>query len=282
MHKPSAVLVAVLMAAVAFEVGAKAQRWSLDFQSQTLDRLLIPQAIGRPQSRWYATYVLTNNTGADRDVAFSLFVETDVAAGRPGARVVERHSDAIDPLVQQAVEARTGRRYLDSVQVQGRLRAAEKKEALAVFGPLSPEADRVTLYAVGLSSAVEESRLGADYERMIRGGREVWAVVRGKTGAYDLKPVARRISPVEYAKLVADEKAKVQLWRTVNEADGEACYVLDDERLTAAEPRRYLERLVLRRRYARSGDEVQPQLDQYRFQGEDWILAIEPLAPAVP
>lgn len=251
--------------------------WLVDFKAGDLDRILIPRAVGTARPQWYCSFSLTNNTGMDRDLALSLFLETDVSKGRGEGRVPERRSGVVDPIVQRAVEARTGRAYSDLVQVQGRLRASERKEALVVFGPLSAAADVATLYVSGLSPAVEAVRLGADYEKMIRGAKDVRLVVRSPGGGYELQPLARRVSKDEYKRLASE--GKTRLWRTVTEADGEVCLVLDHERLAAAEPRRYLERMVLRRRYSRRGDEIQPQLDLYRFDGEDWIVAVEPLAP---
>ena len=259
---------------------ARSARWLVDFASGDLDRILLPKVVGTARPQWYCSFSLTNNSGMDRDLALSLYLETDVAKGRDERRVLERRSGIVDPSVQRAVEARTGKAFADLVQAQGRLRASERKEVLAVFGPLSAEADVVTLYVSGLSPAVEESRLGADYDKMIRSGKDVRIVVRNPAGGYALKPLARRVSKDEYKRLSSEGKAR--LWRTVTEAEGEVCCVLDDECLASTSPQRYLERMVLRRRYSRRGDEIQPQLDLYRFDGEDWIVAVEPLAPSSP
>ena len=269
--------IATGLLALAGAAQARGGHWLVDFKPGDLDRVLLPQVVGKARRQWYCTFSLTNNTGMDRDLALNLFLETDVTQGRGERKVPERHAGVVDPIVQRAVEARTGKTFLDLVQVQGRLRASERKEALVVFGPVSGEADVATIYVGGLSPAEEAVRLGADYEKMIRSGKDVRLVVRAPGGGSELQPLARRVSKDEYKRLAAG--GNVRLWRTVTEAEGEVCLVLDHERLAAAEPRRYLERMVLRRRYSRRGDEIQPQLDVYRFDGEDWIVAVEPLAP---
>jgi hypothetical protein len=263
-----------LVAALPLAALAKASRWLVDFDCQVLDRVLIPKAAGSAERRWYCVYGITNRTGMDRDLSLGLFVEV---SGPRHERL--QLLDAIDPEVQKNVEARTGRRYLDTVQVQGRLRVDERKDAIAVFGPLPRESDAICLYVVGLSSVVlEEKRLGSEYDQKLRSGQEVWLLTRGAAGATTLTPLARRIDLAEYQRCIAAKDPRV--WKTVLDGEGPVHYLLDDERLTATEERRYLERRVLRRRYSRRGDEIQPQLDTYRLDGEDWILAIEPLSKA--
>lgn len=266
-------LLVCLVAALPFAVFAKASRWLADFDCQVLDRVLIPKAVGSAERRWYCVYGVTNRTGMDRDLSLGLFVEV---SGSRHERLQLR--DAIDPEVQKNVEARTGRRYLDAVQVQGRLRADERKDAIAVFGPLPRETDSIRLYVVGLSSVTEETRLGSEYDQKLRSGQEVWMLTRAAAGATTLTPLAPRIDLAEYQRHIAAKDPRV--WKTVLDGEGAAYYLLDDERLTATDPRRYLERRVLRRRYSRRGDEIQPHLDTYKLDGEDWILAIEPLPKA--
>ena len=272
--------VACLVAGLVWEAVAQGQAWMVDLEIQVLDRVLVPRALGASEPQWYGLYAITNGTGMDRDLALSLFVETDVAQGAPERRRRERRFDIVDPTIQKTVEARTGRDpktpFLDAVQVQGRLRAGERKEAIAVFGPLSVEADVVTLYVVGLSPALEKARLGIEYEKMIRAGKEVCAVVRGKAGGYTIEPLARPIDAVLYKRLSSE--GKVPLLRSVTEQEGEAFYALDDGRITATERRAYLERTVLRFRYRRRADERQPQLDVYQLESKDTLIAIEPLS----
>lgn len=273
LKRGAAALLACAVVALPLVAFAKASRWLADFDCQILDRVLIPKAVGSSDRRWYCVYGVTNRTGMDRDLALGLFVEV---TGPRHERLQIR--DIIDPEVQKTVEARTGHRYLDSVQVQGRLRVDERKDAIAVFGPLPRETDTICLYVVGLSSVVEETRLGAEYDQKFRAGQEVWLLTRGAAGATTLSPLARRIDLAEFQRRVAAKETRV--WKTVLDGEGPVYYLLDDERLTATEPRHYLERMVLRRRYSRRGDEIQPQLDTYKLDGEDWILAIEPLSKA--
>ena len=291
MRVPCVWILAGVAALAASEAVAKSARWRIDFECQTLDRVLVPKVLDTAHQSWYCTYTITNNTGMDRTLALGFFVETDVRTGPPEHRRSERRNDVVDPAAQRLVEARAERRYLDSVQVQGRLRNAERKEGIAVFGPLSAEADVVTLYVTGLSSAVEESRLGEEYQKMIRSGTDVFLVERGKAGGYAFLPLPRRIGRAAYQAMAKDKEGKVPVLRRVTEYDGEVFYALDDQErltqglapvLTATEPRRYLERVVLRRRYSRCGDEMQPQLDVYHLDSEDWILVLDPLPPAAP
>lgn len=272
----------LLLLGLAGPAAAKALRWLVGFHCDTLERVQLARASGRTETRWYCTFSISNRTGMDRDLAPGLFVE---AQGKHGEPV--RLWGGLDPEVQGSVEARQGRRLLDTVQVQGRLRVDERKDAIAVFGTLPAHTDRVTLYVAGLSSALEARRTGIDYAQILRSGREVWEVSRGAAGGYDLKPIARRIPLGEYQRRSKSGEA-ARLWKTVREGEegegekGEVCYLLDDPRLNDPEPRAYLERTVLRRWYGRRGDEIQPQLDTYRFEGEDWFLAIEPLNDAKP
>ncbi len=281
LKRGASALLVCAVAALPLVAFAKASRWLADFDCQVLDRVLIPKAVGSAERHWYCVYGVTNRTGMDRDLALGLFVEVS----GPGQERLQRR-DTIDPEVQKTVEARTGRRYLDTVQVQGRLRVDERKDAIAVFGPLPREADAICLYVVGLSSVVEETRLGAEYDQKFRSGQEVWLITRGAAGGTTLSPLAQRIELADYQRIAeakeSDKEArkKPYLWKTVLDGEGSVYYLLDDEHLTATEERRYLERMVLRRRYSRRGDEIQPQLDTYKLDGEDWILAVEPLPKA--
>jgi hypothetical protein len=130
---------------------------------------------------------------------------------------------------------------------------------------------------IGLSSADRVSRLGADYERMIRAGAEVCLFERGRSGSYDLTPLARRIDKTDYQRL--SEQGGASLLRRVTEFEGEHFLSLDHPMLTDAEPHEYVERRILRRRYSRSGDEFQPQLDTFKFDGEDLLVALTPVLP---
>ncbi len=186
-----------LVVVVPWVAMAKSSRWLADFDCQVLDRVLIPKAVGSAERHWYCVYGITNRTGMDRDLALGLFVEV---SGSRHERLQLR--DVIDPEVQKTVEARTGHRYLDSVQVQGRLRVDEHKDAIAVFGPLPRETDTLNLYVVGLSSVVEETRLGSEYDQKTRSGQEVWLLTRGAAGATTLSPLARRIDLAEYQRRV--------------------------------------------------------------------------------
>lgn len=277
MRRALAILSVLLLALAAPSAPAAGTAWLMGFECRVLDRVFLPEPTGPGRRVWYCTYRLQNGTGMDRDLALGIYVETD-ASGLPGRRP-ERRADVVHPTAQRAVEAHEGRRdpYLDAVQIQGRIRRDASKEGIAVFGELSPETDVVVLYVVGLSSADRVSRLGADYERMIRAGTEVCLFERGRVGGYDLKPLARRIDKTDYQRLSAQGGAS--LLRRVTEFEGEHFLALDHPMLTDADPHEYVERRILRRRYSRGGDEFQPHLDTYKLDGEDLLLALTPVLP---
>ncbi|GEM_PF-5187822 len=270
----------VLLAVV--EAPAGPRDWQVDFEVRALDRVLVPRGAAQARPSWYCAYRLTNRSGSDRDLALRLFVETDVSRGVPGRRKAERHSDAVDPAVQRVVEGNLGtdprQPLLDAIRMQGRIRDGEQKDGIAVFGEVSAEADIVDLYVVGLSAAVHKSRLGEDYQKMIRAGTSVHVVQRDPTGEYSFLPLARRVSALEFKDLQIAGKPTT---RMVTEAQGEILCILDHPILTDVEQKRFLERTVLHLRYRRSGDERRPQLDVYRADGQETFLAIEAI-PANP
>ena len=57
--------------------------------------------------------------------------------------------------------------------------------------------------------------LPTEYEKMIRGGKEVCAVVRGEGGSYRLVPLARPIDSLTYKHMTSE--GKVPLLRQVTE-----------------------------------------------------------------
>ena len=285
-------LLSLLLLLTALPAPAGPRDWKVDFEVRALDRVLVPRGAAQSRTGWYCVYRLDNRTGSDRDLALRLFVETDVSHGPPDARRAERHCDAVDPSVQRVVEARMGidprQPLLDAIQVQGRIRDGEQREAIAVFWEVSSETDVIDLYVIGLTAAADQSevgkdgrrrgRLGEDFQKMFRAGTKICSVQRSPAGEYAFRPLARRITLPEYKQM---DGAGKSLCRSVNEAEGEVLYALDDPILVDTEPKHYLEHSVLRLRYRRFGDERKPQLDTYRLELRESFLGIEPL-PANP
>ncbi len=284
MGPPMKHLLAVLLLLAALPAPAGPRDWQVDLDIRAMDRVLVPRGAAQDKAVWYCVYRLTNRTGSDRDLALRLFAQTDVTHGAPARRKSELHADAVDPAVQRIVEGRLGvdprQPLLDAVRMQGRVREGEQKDGIAVFGEISAEADVIDVFVVGLSAAGEQSRIGKDYQDLIKSGTPVYTVQRAAAGEYSFFPLARRITPLEFKDMTAAGKI-TSLHQTVSEAEGKVLYALDDARLTETAPKRYLERMVLRLRYRRAGDERKPQLDVYRAEGREAFLAVEPL-PANP
>lgn len=266
---------ALLAAAVLVDASARPGRWTLDFACEAFDRVLIPQPVGPSERHWYCLYSVSNPSGMDRELTLRLMVQAETSAGR-----CLEHWDVADPTVQKAVQAHRGRNYLDAVQMQGRLRVDERKDGIAVFGPLSPETDRIRLHVLGLSAPVILERKPADFERLGREGREVLLLTRGPDGACSLVSPFRHLDGVAYDRLSPDEKAKA--WPGPDAGGSPSWRMLDTARLPGDAAAHYQERQALRRTYARRGDEVRAQLDVYRLESEDWVLVAEPAQGPCP
>ncbi|MCX5655552.1 MAG: hypothetical protein NTY65_13000 [Planctomycetota bacterium] len=123
----------------------KGDKYTLDFQFERPEPIVVTGPAGEKQIYWYVFYTVTNRTGQDRLLvpAFTLFADTG-AVSRAG----------IYPTVFDAIKKLRKPKFLENaVQMIGKVLVGEDnaRTGVAIFAPLSFKTTKFTIFIEGLS-----------------------------------------------------------------------------------------------------------------------------------
>jgi hypothetical protein len=123
----------------------KGDKYTLDFQFERPEPIVVTGPAGEKQIYWYVFYTVTNRTGQDRLLvpAFTLFADTG-AVSRAG----------IYPAVFDAIKKLRKPKFLENaVQMMGKVLIGEDnaRTGVAIFAPLSFKTTKFTIFVEGLS-----------------------------------------------------------------------------------------------------------------------------------
>lgn len=136
--------------------------WSLDVKYEALRMFSPRRGAFRGKVYWYLVYTIENNSDEDREFFLSITATSD------GGRT---YSDILLPPVERAIEIKLGKELwgqTDKFEVLRRrdpkeeekynyttIKAKEKRQCIAVFNRLDPNANKIAIRIVGLSSDIE-------------------------------------------------------------------------------------------------------------------------------
>ena len=123
----------------------KGEKYTLDFQFDRPEPIVVTGPTGEKQIYWYVFYTVTNRTGQDRLLVpvFTLFADTG-AVSRAG----------IYPTVFDAIKKLRKPKFLENaVQMIGKVLVGEDnaRTGVAIFAPLSFKTTKFTIFVEGLS-----------------------------------------------------------------------------------------------------------------------------------
>jgi hypothetical protein len=123
----------------------KGDKYTLDFQFERPEPIVVIGPTGEKQIYWYVFYTVTNRTGQDRLLvpSFTLFADTG-ALSRAG----------IYPTVFDAIKKLRKPKFLENaVQMIGKVLVGEDnaRTGVAIFAPLSFKTTKFTIFVEGLS-----------------------------------------------------------------------------------------------------------------------------------
>lgn len=142
--------------------GVASAYWVVDFDCQALRMIAPREGAGGGKVYWYMLYTLQNSAKVDRDLFIKITAQSENA---------KLYSDLYLPSVEKAIERHEGRPYwgkadeFDAISASKRkpsdpkysyftLKAGEKRDCVAVFNRLDPNANKITIQIAGLSNEV--------------------------------------------------------------------------------------------------------------------------------
>jgi len=149
-------------------IDIKGENYTLDFQFEQLEPLVVATPEGGKEVYWYLVYTITNPSDAEHNFvpAFSLYSD-EASLRRAG----------LHPDVFEAIKARRKIKFLENaVQMTGKVLPGEDgaRTGVAIFAPLDRKTDRFKILVEGLSGRyIERPNPAArpdapDQERVVR------------------------------------------------------------------------------------------------------------------
>ncbi|MHC4469920.1 MAG: hypothetical protein ACYTDY_16860 [Planctomycetota bacterium] len=153
-------LVPVLLVAFAdAQEESKYKRWKLDFERGKLDFVAQKDALGKVTLHWYLTYKIANKTKKEVPLQIAIHAKTDTN---------KTYRDSIDPLAQRALEKQMKKKFKNALAMgRGKIKAGETLEAVAFFGDLDPNYDRLDVHVAGLVDPIDQVKGKLFYEKKV-------------------------------------------------------------------------------------------------------------------
>jgi hypothetical protein len=149
----------LLLAAASAQEESKYQRWTLDFERGKLAYVALEDALGKVSLHWYLTYKVTNNTKKEVPLEIAIHAKTDTK---------KTYRDSIDPLAQRALEKETKKKLKNALAMgSGKIAAGAAIEAVAFFGNLDPNYDKLEINVAGLVDKVDVVKGKRYYEKKV-------------------------------------------------------------------------------------------------------------------
>lgn len=228
------------------------KRWTLGFTHGPLRRVLVDDGSGRETTYLYMTVTVENQTGLPRPWRPLVTAKVDtraepyVAGGFPSAIALIRHQEGNEALV--AMESSWG------VGDAGKLAVGDKKQFVAVFGPVDPGWASFHIEVQGLVDPLVSYKV-LSYKP------DAAEVRSGTDDPLDMQVV---LEPAYAAH-------NAQVMDALRKAN-------PDGNIPKPTPsyRYYIEKRVWSMDYRREGDEFRPDDDPILFAGESWKVVGSP------
>lgn len=141
MRKGITLLLLTFCGCLLAESANAADRWKLDFKPVKLDRISIKTGV-KWKAYWYLIYQVTNNGEETAPLRLSIKAESDVAG--------KTYLQGYYQRVEQAIERKEGKNFLNIRDMRGEIEPGETKEAVAIFGSVSEATDKLLVRILGL------------------------------------------------------------------------------------------------------------------------------------
>lgn len=272
------------------------------FEAGEVVRIPLRDPLGTGRIVWALPYAVVNDTGRDRRLSLSFLMKTDALQTvavpepeRPGAgpdilkprqtfapvRIWARDH----PLARRRLVEMTGETLPSQVEIQGDIRAGERKQGAALFAEVPIDVHAFQIYVFGLCPVLRATlrddapsfshTLLRPYhlKRFLAAGVPV---VRLAGAGEDLafETLVREIGPKDYLDEVARDPDKERVF----ERDG-AYYAYDDPILSSPDGTVLRQRWVLQLSFARVNDAARGVEDYTLLVGRRWILGLSEEAP---
>jgi hypothetical protein len=136
--------------------------WIIEFEEKALRMIAPTDGLGGGQVYWYMLYTLTNKTKEDHDIYVKITATSDHD---------KQYADLFLPSVEKAIERRENtplwgkadefaalakRKPSDPKYQYITIKTGEKRNCVAVFNRLDPNANKITIRVEGLSNEIKE------------------------------------------------------------------------------------------------------------------------------
>lgn len=142
MKKGIAILLVFFVAVFVLSGNLSAEkRWNLKFEQGDLKRISIKTGI-KWDAYWYLTYKVTNNTEQSIPMVLGIKAFSDAT------KTV--YYEGYYKRVEEAIEKKTGKGYLNIKDMRTTIEPGESKEAIAIFGKINESTDTLKIQICGL------------------------------------------------------------------------------------------------------------------------------------
>lgn len=141
MRKGIALLLSVFCVCLIAQNANGEVRWKLDYKPIKMDRISIKTGM-KWKASWYLIYQVTNKGDATVPLRLNIKAVSDVAG--------KTYLQGYYQRVEQAIERKEGRNFLNIRDMRGEIGPGETKEAVAIFGSIVESTDKLAVQVMGL------------------------------------------------------------------------------------------------------------------------------------